>query len=191
MLDLIYLGELFLLANQTGEQAAEKTPSLMDFHVSMIFYTFVGFIIFLWVMTRYVWKPIAQQLRARADKIRKNLDDAEKAKQEAEEIRKGYEERLKKIHEEIEQLRREGREQAERLKAQIEQKAREEAKEIIERAKREIELEKKGAISELRNATLENALKIASELLKKSLTDEDHKKLAEEIFEHIDEIPAI
>ena len=82
-------------------------------------------------------------------------------------------------------------EQAERLKAQIEQKAREEAKEIIERAKREIELEKKGAISELRNATLENALKIASGLLKKSLTDEDHKKLAEEIFEHIDEIPAI
>jgi len=156
-----------------ASHANGEAPGLMDFQVSTVFYTSVAFIVFLWIMTKFAWKPIAKMLDERAQRIKKDIADAEQAKIDAEESKRVYQDKISKVHEEAED------------------EARLEAKRIIERAKKDIELQKKSAEADLRVTTLENSLKIASELIKKSLTDDEHKKLAEEIISHIDEIQPV
>ena len=185
----VNLIDFVIFASENTE--AEASPGLMDFDISLIFYTFLAFIIFLWIMSRFAWKPIAKMINDRAEKIAKDIADAKQLRLDAETEKKAYDEKISNVNEEIELIRREGREQGERIKLRIEKKAKDEAKEILERSKREINLEKKAAMAELKNTTIENSLKIASELIKRSLTDEDHKKLAEEVFEKISEIKPV
>jgi len=168
-----------------------ETPGLMDFDLSLIFYTFLAFVVFLWIMTRFAWRPIVKALNERSDKIEKDIADAKKLREDAESEKKTYDEKLASAQKEINDMLKEGREHGEKIKLNLEEKAKEEAKDIIDRAKREIELEKKAAMAELKSATLENALKIASEVVKRNMHDEDNKKLAEEVFARIDEIKAV
>ncbi|MCD4658260.1 MAG: F0F1 ATP synthase subunit B [Planctomycetes bacterium] len=185
----INLFSFVIFASENAD--AEASPGLMDFDVSLIFYTFLAFVVFLWIMSRFAWKPIAKMINERAEKIAKDIEDAKLLREETENEKKVYDEKIAGVHEEIEQMRRDGRDQGERIKLRIEEKAKDEAKEIIERSKREIDLEKKAAMAELRNTTLENSLKIASEVIKRNLTDDDHKKLAEEVFDKINEIKPV
>ena len=187
----VNLFNIMVLASEAGHSAEGAKPGLMDFDLSLIFYTFLAFVVFLWVMTRFAWKPIVKSLNERADKIEKDIADAKQMREEAEQEKKEYDEKLAAVQAEIEDMRKEGREHGEKIKLQLEDQAKEEAKNIIDRAKREIELEKKAVISELKTSTLENALKIASEVIKRNLTDDDQKKFAEEVFERIDEIKSV
>src|SRR5215831_15307690 len=89
--------------------------------------------------------------------------------------------RLLSLLEEREKKIRDSLDQAERHRAEAEQRLKEyEAERIKGDATREIDQERRKAIQEIRTQTTDLVLMVAEKVVERSLTDADHRKLADE-----------
>jgi F-type H+-transporting ATPase subunit b len=91
-----------------------------------------------------------------------------------------HQENLEAAKREAQDLLAKSRKTAEATKEEILQKAQTEAANILERAKREINLEREKAVEELKKQAAELSIMIASKLIGKSLSKDEHKKLIEQ-----------
>ena len=111
----------------------------------------ISFAILVFLLTRFLYKPVVKLLDERAEKIKKGLSDAETAS-------KGAEEAASKIEEELSQARLEGkklveaaREASNQLREDEKEKIAVEISQMMEKAKKEINSERDSAILELKN----------------------------------------
>jgi F-type H+-transporting ATPase subunit b len=81
----------------------------------------------------------------------------------------------------------EARQAGERMKSEMLEKARAEADRVIERAHRQLELETEKALQDVRSRAADLALLAAERVLERSLTDDDHRRLAREAVAEIGE----
>lgn len=139
----------------------------------------VVFLFFLFLLSRFAWKPLLATLQQREQNIRESLEAAEKAMIRAEQIGKANEEALREAEMVAQRLRREAVEEAERIRADRIEKAKIEANDLIEKARLTIEQEKKRALDELRNEVAELAIKSASIILDNELDASKNKKLVD------------
>jgi F-type H+-transporting ATPase subunit b len=81
------------------------------------------------------------------------------------------------------------KERAQRLMEENEQRLTAEAERIKGDATREIDHERRKAIGEIRTQTTELALMVAEKVVQRSLTDADHRRLADEALDALSKSP--
>lgn len=155
------------------------------FFSSLIFWEVVSFAILLWVLYKFAFPPILEALEARERKIKDSLDQAERHRTEAEHKLKEYEAKLSGASKEAEALLAQAKERAQRLLEENEQRLLAETARIKAEATREIELERRKAIQDIRNETIGLALLVGERVVGRSLTEADHRRLAEEALQAI------
>ena len=116
-------------------------------HPKILVTQIIGFLIVLWVLKRYAWKPVLGLLEERRAPHRQRCGlGGEALRHEAERIRAEYEEQLKGIEvqarERIQAAVAEGQKVAEEIRAN----AHREARAITEKAKADLEMEYKKAL---------------------------------------------
>lgn len=155
------------------------------FFSSLMFWEIVSFAILLWVLAKYAFPPILETLETRERKIRESLEQAERHRSEAERKMREYEAKLADAAKEAEAVLAQAKERAQRVLEENEQRLQAEADRIKGDAQREIEAEWRKAIQDIRNQTTELALMVAEKVVERSLTDEDHRRLAEEALQAV------
>lgn len=155
------------------------------FFSSLMFWEIVSFAVLLWVLAKYAFPPILETLETRERKIRESLEQAERHRAEAERKMQEYEAKLAAVAKEAEGVLAQAKERAQRLLEENEQRLQTEADRIKGDAQREIEQERRKAIQDIRNQTTELALLVAEKVVERSLTDEDHRRLAEEALQAV------
>ncbi len=150
------------------------------FFSSLIFWEIVSFGVLLWVLYKYAFPPILDTLETRERKIRESLEQAERHRVEAERKMKEYEAKLSAASREAETVLAQAKERAQRLLDENEQRLVAEAERIKADAAREIEHERRKAIQEIRTQTTDLALLVAEKVVERSLTDADHRRMADE-----------
>jgi len=147
------------------------TPS-----IGLIFWTAVSFIILLFLLKKFAWKPILKAVNDREESISNALNSAEEAKKEMANLTSANEQLLKEAREERDSLMKEARE----MKADIIAKAKEEAKgegeKMIASAKAVIETERKSAVADLKNQVAALSIEIAEKVVKGELNSDDKQK---------------
>ena len=108
----------------------------------------ISFAILVFLLTRFLYKPVVKLLDERAEKIKKGLSDAESAS-------KGAEEAASKIEEELSQARLEGkklieaaRDASNQLREDEKEKISVEISQMMEKAKKEINSERDNSLVE-------------------------------------------
>jgi F-type H+-transporting ATPase subunit b len=150
------------------------------FFSSLIFWEIVSFVVLLWVLYKYAFPPILEILETRERKIRESLEQAERHRVEAERKMKEYEAKLNAASREAESVLAQAKERAQHLLDENEQRLVAEAERIKADAAREIEHERRKAIHEIRTQTTDLALLVAEKVVERSLTDADHRRMADE-----------
>jgi len=150
------------------------------FFSTLIFWEVVSFAILLAVLWKFAFPPILQTLEERERKIRESLEQADRHRAEAEQKMQEYEAKLKAASKEAENVLHAARERAQRVMEENEQRLKTETQRYKEDATREIEQERRRAIQDIRNQTTEIALLVAEKVVGRSLTDADHKRMADE-----------
>lgn len=150
------------------------------FFSSLIFWEVVSFGILLWVLYKYAFPPILATLETREQKIRESLEQAERHRVEAERRMQEYEAKLSAASREAETVLTQAKERAQRLLDENEQRLTAEAERVKGEATREIEQERRKAIQEIRGQATDLALLVAEKVIERSLTDADHRRLADE-----------
>lgn len=149
-------------------------------------WTIVTFLVLLWLLAKFAWRPMLRALEARQEKIKKSLDDAQQAREELERLNQESDQILKKAHAEAESIVSKSHEDARKLGEEIKQKARADAEVIIREAQNRIENETGKALRQIRNEIADMSVMIASKLIQRDFKKEDNKELIEETLKQIE-----
>jgi len=133
--------------------------------------------LFLWLLARFVGRPMASFLEARGEGIAEELAQARRRLAEAESLRDEVRRRLDEVEREVEAMKaragRDGAAEAEEIAAQA---AREQQR-FLERVDEEIRRRTTEARTTLSRETAELTARLTKELLGKELTDSDRRRI--------------
>lgn len=154
------------------------TPGL-----GLVFWTGITFLILLWILRKFAWKPILGAVSDREDSIKNALAEADKAHQEMQNINADNERILKEARTERDGMLKEAREIKNNLIEEAKEEAKAQANKLIEQAKSTIQSEKLAAIADLKNQVAELSINIAEEVVKDELSNKDKQlKLVEQML---------
>lgn len=157
------------------------TPSL-----GLVFWTTLAFLIVLFLLKKFAWKPILESLKERENTIADALKSAENAKHEMAQLKASNEELLRKARDERDALMKEARDARDLIVAEAKTKATQEADRILAAARENIKNEKMAAVSELKNQVAVLSIEIAEKILRNELSkDEKQKSLVNNLVEEI------
>jgi len=143
-------------------------------------WTFIAFAIVVIVLKKFAIPSIMEGLDKRNEQIEGDLKNAEMTKEEAEKLLVDYKAQLNEARTEAKKIIDEGKSLGENLRQEAITKAQEEANQLIVRAQEEIEREKDKAIKELQSQIAEISIEVASKVVQKSLSREEHGKLIDD-----------
>ena len=160
--------------------------SLASPAIGTVFWTTLIFLICLFVLTKFAWKPILNAVKAREEIIKSSLESAEKAREDMKRLQADNEAILKKAREERENILKEARDVRDKLVNEAKAKAGEEAEKLIEKAREDIEMEKAKALAEIHDQVAFLSVEIASKLLGEKLKESsEQNKLIENYLKDI------
>src|ERR1044071_4162703 len=137
--------------------------------IGLIFWMTVTFLVVLFLLRKFAWKPILKMLNDRDAKIENSLQEAERARKEVENLKSENENLLAQARAERDKILKEAKEIREKLITEAKTEAQNEGRRMIQSAKESIEKEKQLAMRELREQTVNIAMEAASKILRKEL----------------------
>lgn len=161
-----------------AHHAAEFKPLTEAFRI-------INFLVVFGTLYYLLSKHIKNFFAGRREDIVKSLNDAEQSKSSAEKRLSELESKIKEMKNTILQMIEDARREGEHTRDNIIRSANESSKKIMEKAKKEIEYETKIVMERLRSETLELTIRMAENILKKSVTKNDHVSMVNEYIKGI------
>lgn len=160
------------LIHAESETITQEEGSIVDLTIWKIIWNWINFGILLYLLHRFLTKPVLQFLDARKKEINKNLEQSEEARQEADNILNEYRDKMASARKEamdiIDKARQRGAEKEKELYAEAKQQAQELIKEAKEDIRGEVEKARKQLVSEIGHISV----KIASAMIEKELDEQ-------------------
>lgn len=143
----------------------------------------INFAILLFLLQRFLYKPMLNMLQERRERIRDSLAEAERVRAEAEQQRQQYERELARQRQESQERIQRAMRASEEAREQIIAEARREAEEIKARAREEIEYERRQTLEQLRMQVADLAILAARKVLDGALDDKIQRHLIQEFID--------
>lgn len=141
------------------------------------------FLVLLFVLKKFAWKPIMDAINEREVTIVDSLNQAKLAKQEVQEMKSENEKIIREAKIERDAILKEAREIKDKIVNEAKDIAKVEGDKMIENAKQCIAAEKSAAMSDIKNQIGNLSINIAEEILKQKLDSSDaHSALVENIL---------
>lgn len=150
-------------------------PEEMRFDLAIA--SFIIFVLLLAILTKFAWGPIVAGLDAREKSIADRIEQAKLAAERAEAQLKSYEAKLAAANEESRQLVAQARRDAEAAKEKIVSEAQAIAQREREKAVEDITAAKNGALREIAEKSVETAISLARNIVRREVKPEDHDSL--------------
>ena len=176
---VLFLPELWAASSAGAEEHAAS--------VTEIIFPLINFLIFLYLIKRFLLPLIKSHLRSRREEILATVGGADESKRQAEALVREYRGRLARMEEETRRLREELRVDGEREKAKLLREAEELASKIKADADFLAEQEVKLARQRLREEIARLAQAAAQKLIQNHLTPADQQRLVEEFLSGVAE----
>lgn len=150
----------------------------------LVFWTLITFLVLLFILRKFAWKPILGAVSEREEGIKEALASAEKARQEMENLQADNERILKEARAEREAMLKEARELKNKMIDDAKVEAQQESSKLVAQAQAAIEAEKKAAVADLKSQVAEISISIAETVLKDELSNKTkQEKLVESMLE--------
>src|SRR5215204_5018536 len=172
---------VFLAAEEGGGGSFLVSPSL-----GLMVWTLLAFGLTLYLLNKLAFPRIAEALDKRQRAIEESIDTAERTKAEADELLAEYRERLKEARVQAEEIVTRARKAAEAHERDSLEQARESREELMAQTRRDIEAETRRAIQEIRNEVVYLTVLATEKVTRKSLTEDDQRRLVEEALSEVD-----
>lgn len=145
----------------------------------------VNFLLLLYLLNRFLFKPVLKLLDERESRIRKGLEDAEAAARDRELARAEREAALDEARKEAQAMVARANKIAEDSRAEILAEAKAQADKVTARAREEITAEKDKAMAELRATVADLALQAAGRLVRSEMDTPTQRRLVEDFLKEV------
>lgn len=160
---------------------------LLTPNLGLIFWTLIAFLITLWILGKFAWKPIVRGLDEREKNISDSILAAEKVRQEMTELKSENEALLSKARDERAQMMREAKETRDKIIADAKEQARQETNKIVSDAQAVINQQKMAALTELKNNVGKLVIEVSEKVLRRELSQKEaQEKYIRELSQNVE-----
>ena len=145
----------------------------------------VNFVILLYILKRFLYKPILKVLEERKKRIETSVKQSEEMQKRFDEITKKQTEILDKAKAESEQIIEGAKNEAKILADQIQLNATNAGNERIKRTQQTLEIEKQKMINEAKREIVDVVTSITEKIVQKNLTKQDKERLVRQALTEI------
>ncbi len=138
----------------------------------LIFWQLLIFLLVLFLLSKFAWKPIMAALTEREAGIENALREADRARLEMQKLQGQNESLIQEARAERDRVLREAQAAGNQLIETAKQRATEEGSRQLMAARQEIETQRRAAIAEIKNTAAALSVEIAEKLLRRELKDE-------------------
>ena len=177
-------GTLLLAATEGGEESGGSF--LVEPGLGLMIWTALAFVFTMWVLAKLAFPRIRSALEERANKISSEIEAAERQRQEADELLAEYRQRLKEAREQAEDIVARAKKAGDSAKAEATEEGKAKRDELVDSATKDIEAETKRSLERIRKEIADLTVLATERVTRKSLSDEDHKRLVEEALGEVD-----
>jgi len=173
-----------VLAAESGEE--EGGAFLVTPELGLMIWTVLAFVFTMVVLSKVAFPKIREALEKRAEAINSDLDAAAKQREEADELLEEYRARLKEAREQAEDIVARAKKSGESQKADSIDEGRAKREELLAAAKKDIEAETRRSLEQIRKEIADLTVLATERVTRKSLSDDDQKRLVEEALGEVD-----
>jgi len=137
----------------------------------------VNFVILLIVLQKFLYKPLLAKMEERTGAIKRSLDEAQAARADAVRQQEENAAQLRAAYAEAASIRDQALREAEEAGRKQLEAAQVQARKLVEDTKAQLDGEIRRARDELRRETTDLALAVAEKLVRRTLREEDHRKI--------------
>lgn len=170
--------------------ASPDLASPADLRFDMSIATFVVFLVLLGALYKFAWGPIALALQQREETIARQMEEARLASERAAQQLREYQARLAAATEEARQIVAEARKDAELARDRVLAEAREAAQKERERVVAEIAVARNQALEQIAQRSVQTALALAGQILRRELKPQEHERLIGEAVQRFSQVPS-
>jgi F-type H+-transporting ATPase subunit b len=154
--------------------------------VGVMIWTLIAFGVTLLILRKAAFPRIAEALEKRRRAIAESIDAAERTRVEADQLLQEYRERLREAREQADDILARARKASDKVADEAKVQANKKREELMEQTRRDIEQETRRAIEEIRREVADLTVMATEKVTRKSLDDEDHRRLIEEALSEFD-----
>jgi F-type H+-transporting ATPase subunit b len=187
MIRVLALAALLLGVVPSAAQAAEGGGGLINLDKSIIIQA-INFLLLLAILVKLLYKPLLAKMEERTQAIRKSLEEAQAARAEAQREREEHAAKIAAAHAEAQAIRAAALKEAGEEQRRLVEAARAEAARLVESARNEMAQDVRRARQELRQEVADLAITAAERLIRKSLRDEDHRRIVQDAIGRVDKV---
>lgn len=178
---LMLLPAAVFAASEGGEHGG---GGLISLDKSLII-QMLNFLILLAILYRLLYKPLLAKMEERSAAIKTSLEAAEAARTMAAKQQEENAERLRAAYAEAQSIRAAALKEAADEQRKLVDAARREAQQLVASAKAQTDADIRRAREELRREVSDIAIAVAEKLVRKSLRDEEHRRVVDDAIARI------
>ncbi|MCA2985492.1 F0F1 ATP synthase subunit B [Gemmatimonas sp.] len=170
-----------------SESAEGGPPNLLDPNVGVMAWTLIIFVLLLFVLSKFAFKPLFAAVEAREKALEDAIEGAKRDRAATEDALAQQRAQLEAARSEAQQIIADSRATAEKMRADLLAQTKQQQEEMIEQARRTIEGEKAAAIADLRKEAVDLAIAGASRVIEQNLDSAGNRKIVESFLASLDQ----
>lgn len=163
-----------------GVKSLDTEHGVFSGVLDLSLWTLVVFLLLIFILGKYAWKPMIQGLDARERAIHEALAEAEKARTEAHQLRSDLQAEMARAEGKVREIMETAHRNAERTANEIIAKAHAQNQADRERLQREVEIARDQALQEIWGQAAQLATLVSSKAIRRHLNPDDHRHLVDE-----------
>jgi F-type H+-transporting ATPase subunit b len=149
---------------------------LLQPDLGLMIWNLIGFLIVLFILGKFAWKPILKSLKERETSIADAIATADKVKQEMAQLKSENEALMKKAREERAIMIREAKETGDKMIAEAKDKAKAEYDKIVAEAQQAIWQQKNAALIDVKNQVGNLVIEVTEKVLRRELANKTEQE---------------
>ncbi len=145
----------------------------------------VNFLIIVWLLNRFLLRPLMANMKKRKEKITQGLEDAEKARKALEEAEGERQKILREAYAQAASIVEAARTEAEKVRAATLERSREEAGRILEEGRARIRLERQDMEKAVQRLSLDLSARILDSVVSNLFSAEEKERIVARGLESI------
>lgn len=154
--------------------------------IGLLIWTLIAFLIVLYILGKFAWKPILNSLKERETNIADSIETADRIKAEMAQMKSEHEELLAKAREERGVIIKQAKETGDKMIADAKEKAKADFDKIVADATLTINNQKNAAIIDVKNQVGKLVIEVSEKVLRRELANKaDQEKYINELAKEV------
>ena len=154
--------------------------------VGTILMTLISFILVIYIVYKFAWKPINNMLEERQSLITREIDEAHRLKESTEEEIAQSKEEVEKALSQAQDLVNNAKSHGQELANKVIEDAHQQAEALIEKTNANLNRQRHQFYQEMEESVLNISVMMAQKVLQREINEEDHRAYIHDFIERLD-----